>query len=345
MHAADSLANGSSAIRSKALPGQQRRWGDHIEGDDNTGPGGDDDKVQQGGNGDGNDKVTATRAGTGNPSNPPSTCLTRSHPAYPYPYPYVRVPVPMTAGTGFGGYGRDCDVALLGEGPKSRQSLGRTIKSGENIMNSKKRILSVERMPTPMPRPKTISRDHPVIVMVSTGHCPRTRVNCDTIGDRPVHTHGEGEQENDKRGGDKKCKGIVHQRGLSMREKGVVDGGRERRGSNEARLESEPMSDVGWIVSDGLRGQGQRHQDSPVLRVVSLVRFSHLSPRKKLEVLYLGNPQVPVPRVQVWHGFRIGYPDPYPRDLHSFASVVKELDDNLTCTICDLIPIEDDISI
>ncbi|KAH9041701.1 hypothetical protein EDB85DRAFT_1886375 [Lactarius pseudohatsudake] len=99
-----------------------------------------------------------------------------------------------------------------------------------------------------------------------------------------------------------------------MREKGVVDGGREKRGSNEARLESEPMSDVGWIVSDGLWGQGQRHQDSPVLRVVSLVRFSHLSPRKKLEVLYLGNPRVPVPRVRVWHRFRIGYPDPYPRD-------------------------------
>ncbi|KAH9020200.1 hypothetical protein EDB84DRAFT_1441891 [Lactarius hengduanensis] len=40
-----------------------------------------------------------------------------------------------------------------------------------------------------------------------------------------------------------------------MREKGVVDGGREKRGSNEARLENEPMSDVGWIVSesDGLR--------------------------------------------------------------------------------------------
>ncbi|KAH9007434.1 hypothetical protein EDB85DRAFT_1904934 [Lactarius pseudohatsudake] len=87
--------------------------------------------------------------------------------------------------------------------------------------------------------------------------------------------HGEGEQENDKRGGDKKCKGIVHQRGLSMREKGVVDGVEREKGQMRRDSRGVRDSDIKTARSSGL-------------------------PRKKLEVLYLGNPRVPC------HGYGFG---------------------------------------
>ncbi|KAH9073592.1 hypothetical protein EDB83DRAFT_2312901 [Lactarius deliciosus] len=114
---------GTLARRPRRQLSDHDRWGDHndddgttmtatamgrhIEGDDDTGPSGDDDEASgqwrrgERGN-DGND-IDDSRAmavgvlvtGTGNlsnpPSNPPSTCLTCSH-----PYPYLRVRVLKT---------------------------------------------------------------------------------------------------------------------------------------------------------------------------------------------------------------------------------------------------------
>ncbi|KAH9026542.1 hypothetical protein EDB85DRAFT_2175319 [Lactarius pseudohatsudake] len=176
------------------------------------------------------------------------------------------------------------------------------------------------------------SRDRPVIVMVST---LRTRVtqepNCDTIGDRPVHAvtwateisertirmcsaplqraAWQGQLSSDvERNGARGMRTMAYERCHVVR---TTENKTEKRGveRREGRMRRDlRMSHVGWI--------GERENGRSCAAGSGTVTSPGPQGGQSGQVFCtpLGNPRVPVPRVRVWHGFRIGYPDPYPRD-------------------------------